>query len=46
MIQFETLINGEEDAIPNPFKDTLANSDILPKTLKLDVEIHENYMDS
>jgi hypothetical protein len=30
----------------NPFKDTLANSDILPKTLKLDVEIHENYLDN
>lgn len=29
-------IKGEE-AILNPFKDTLANSDILPKTIKLDV---------
>ena len=26
-----------EDGIMNPFKDTLANSDILPKTIKLDV---------
>ena len=30
----------------NPFKDTLANSDILPETKKLDTVIVDNYMDS
>lgn len=30
----------------NPFKDTLANSDILPETKKLDTVIVDNYMDT
>ena len=31
-------------SLDNPFKDTLANSEALPKIKKLDVEIEENYI--
>ena len=31
-------------SVQNPFQDNLANSDILPKIQKLDVQINENYI--